>query len=312
MTKKILRALCGALLVPSMMASGAALGTTAQVYGSPVYVEGQPIVCVNANRKRVPILVYRDTAYIPLRTAGEWAGKNVSWDGGTKTASLSGSAAPRFYNGYDTAVMDLPSDIPETGAAGAELLPDMKIVIDGEVQAFQNARGEAVSPLIYHDTAYLPLRNIGEIAGMEVTWVSPAQGVQMIYLRTPLTDGQKAEAREYLAQQAGLANTLMQAATALYRGTGSTQGQIDTVRDTLRRMQEIEPPAARSAAFFAGKYAAGVQDMAGMAEGMTTANASAAGGELRNETVAAYSWLVQLSSVLEQTGESNLPALDIP
>lgn len=311
MTKKILRALCGALLVPSMMVSGAAVGTTAQRYRFPVYVEGQPIVCVNANQKRVPILVYRDTTYIPLRTAGEWAGKNVSWDGGTKTASLSGSVAPRFYNGYDT--LDMPSDVPETGTAGAQLLPDMKIVIDGKVQAFKNARGEAVSPLIYHDTAYLPLRNIGEIAGMEVTWVSPAQDIQMIYLRTPLTDGQKAEVREYLAQQSGLANTLMQAATALSRSTDNTQGQIDTVRDTLRRMQEIEPPAAKSAAFFAGRYAAGVQDMAGLAEGMTTANASAAGGELRNETVATYSWLVQLSSVLEQTGSASSDlALKIP
>ena len=64
------------------------------------------------------------------------------------------------------------------GAAGAGLIREIKaqirqdftVEIDGEVKHFKNAQGDAVYPVLYNGTTYLPVRAIGELMGKEVSW----------------------------------------------------------------------------------------------------------------------------------------------
>ena len=64
------------------------------------------------------------------------------------------------------------------GVMGAELIREIKaqirqdftVVIDGEIKNFKNAQGEAVYPVLYNGTTYLPVRAIGELMGKEVIW----------------------------------------------------------------------------------------------------------------------------------------------
>lgn len=52
----------------------------------------------------------------------------------------------------------------------AELRPDVKVVIDGQEQAFADVNGNPVYPLLYNGSTYLPVRAIGNLMGKTVTW----------------------------------------------------------------------------------------------------------------------------------------------
>lgn len=52
----------------------------------------------------------------------------------------------------------------------AKLRPDFSIVIDGKEMNFKRADGSAAYALVYEDSAYLPLRAIGEALGRNVNW----------------------------------------------------------------------------------------------------------------------------------------------
>ncbi len=48
---------------------------------------------------------------------------------------------------------------------------EIKVSLNGQVQAFKDeTTGEAQYPIIYHDRAYLPLRNVAQLAGLNVDY----------------------------------------------------------------------------------------------------------------------------------------------
>lgn len=46
------------------------------------------------------------------------------------------------------------------------------MVVDGKTRTFTNVNGDAVYPLLYDGSTYLPVRSIGELMGKEVNWNS--------------------------------------------------------------------------------------------------------------------------------------------
>ena len=86
------------------------------------------------------------------------------------------------------------------GATGtATLDKGVKVLVDGKQQTFKNQKGETIYPLFYRNSIYLPLRNIGELTGMDVTWYSAKaeNDVNAIFLRMPLSDSKRAEMETY-------------------------------------------------------------------------------------------------------------------
>ena len=86
------------------------------------------------------------------------------------------------------------------GATGtATLDKGVKVLVDGKQQTFKNQKGETIYPLFYANSIYLPLRNIGELTGMDVTWYSAKaeNDVNAIFLRMPLSDSKRAEMETY-------------------------------------------------------------------------------------------------------------------
>ena len=76
--------------------------------------------------------------------------------------------------------------------------------------------GERIYQLSSQGVTYLPLRNIGELLNMEVTWWKHAElDEECIYIRTPLTSEQKAACENYLNALLAQNQKLNQAAAGL-------------------------------------------------------------------------------------------------
>ncbi|MCQ5129161.1 copper amine oxidase N-terminal domain-containing protein [Butyricicoccus faecihominis] len=171
----------------------------AEIYYQYLRVQGYPIVCLNEQGEQVPMLLYKGTNYIPIRTTGEWMGKTVSWNGKTNTISLSGSIDPTYHTKSAKKSYNYDEHFDKIDIT---LAPQIVVLVDGKIQNFYDANGSVVYPLISHGTTYLPLRSIGKLTGMEIAWRQTfysTGGAQLMYLRTPLTSDQKAECESYLS-----------------------------------------------------------------------------------------------------------------
>ena len=84
-----------------------------------IKVDGTVRTFANESGKQVYPLLYQGSTYLPIRAIGELMGKTVSWDGGTKTITLSGGTG-------GTTVTDADVIIP----AGTTPAPDGLISVE--------------------------------------------------------------------------------------------------------------------------------------------------------------------------------------
>ena len=88
-------ALCLLTLTGLLAVSAAAMGSTpvqvtAEVRPSvAILVDGVERTFYDASGKEVHAIYYNGTHYLPVRAIGELMGKNVNWDGSTRTITLS-------------------------------------------------------------------------------------------------------------------------------------------------------------------------------------------------------------------------------
>lgn len=164
-----------------------------------IYVQGIPATFPSEDGKIIyTALSYNGSTYMPLRTVGRWMGKNISWDNASRTVFLSGSVEKSYPCADDEAYHQ--EGLKYVGAAGNAVLDKgIKVLIDGKQRTFKNQKGETIYPLFYENAIYLPLRNIGELTGMDVTWYSAKteNDVNAIFLRSPLSDSKRTEMETY-------------------------------------------------------------------------------------------------------------------
>ena len=147
-------ALCLLTLTGLLAVSAAAMGSTpvqvtAEVRPSvAILVDGVERTFYDASGKEVHAIYYNGTHYLPVRAIGELMGKNVNWDGSTRTITLS---SPRTA----AATAGTPDAEAADASVSAQLRPDITIVVDGTTRAFTDAKGNAVYPLLREGTNYL-------------------------------------------------------------------------------------------------------------------------------------------------------------
>ena len=177
-----------------------------------IYVQGVPVLFPNEQGEYMPAISYQGSTYMPVRSVGEWMGKNVGWDGATKTITLSGSVGSVIHGENEAVTGSVFHGIKEGTAV---LCPERKVYRDGELVTFRDEQGTVIYPIDFLGVTYLPVRSIGGLTGMDVKWVSgQSNGIGLIFLRRPLGSGEQSGLRKYAAN-------LQTAAEHLYNASES-------------------------------------------------------------------------------------------
>ncbi|WP_125115082.1 copper amine oxidase N-terminal domain-containing protein [Agathobaculum sp. Marseille-P7918] len=240
------RILCGTLAALTVAASvplASAADETAKLYPLTLHVDGLRVYALNEQQQEVPTILYQGSFYLPVRTAGEWLGKNVSWDGTTQTVSLSGSVEPSFH----TALPSAPSFSYSYGESiSIQPRPDMTILLDSQPQTFYTASGTQIYPLLYRGTTYLPLRSVASLIGMQPAWRNAtAQDAPLISLYTPMTEAQSTACLQYLAAVSEQAKAYSDAAAGLMAekdNKTALKAQLDEMQHILEQVSAMPIP----------------------------------------------------------------------
>lgn len=148
-----------------------------------IIVDGVKRTFFNAKGREVHAIYREDiqTHYLPIRAIGELIGYDVNWDGSTQTISLT---SPR--------TMPATTGTPDTSARDAKITvqirPDFSVVVNGTRMSFTNAKGQAVYPLFYDGSNYLPLRAIGELMNKTVSWNAQTRTITLTSTSPIVTD----------------------------------------------------------------------------------------------------------------------------
>ena len=135
---------------------------------------------VDVNKNPVYPIIYNGTTYIPLRGASALMGENIEWVA-TNQIVFIGKTVSQPYKGANASTVITPSAVvpminrPEQGIITVYSKPDVKIMYDFELQAFEDANGRVVYPIIYNGSTYLPVRAVSKLMGATIDWDSKSQ-----------------------------------------------------------------------------------------------------------------------------------------
>lgn len=233
------------LAAGALALSTAAAAGTARVPLSRVYVDGLGAYAVSADGYQIDALCYDDTFYYPIRTVGEWMGKQVGWDASTNTITLSGQTDKVYHTLYDTAFTAYPYSSRDS--VPVEERPDVTILLDGQAQVYRDAAGKAVPPLFLGGSAYIPLRQIAAMSGMEIAWQEESETqAAVIALYTPLDAAQQAACEDYFTQMQPLIDAYTADAVALLgmreSGAADWKAALAGLEAQLKAMQAVAVP----------------------------------------------------------------------
>ena len=188
------RRIVGGLLVAVLVVSSTVSGVAAEkpkaskdvAYVRPDYTietEDSALIFKSMNGKRVYPLVYKDNTYLPIRAISALIDEDVEWEGYSQTVYIG-----KTLSNPNKSVLkkDLESkkslELVEKesytrpgenlGMVAVSLRPDVLIMYDFEIQNFQRDNGEAIVPIIYEGTTYLPIESIADMMGKDISWDS--------------------------------------------------------------------------------------------------------------------------------------------
>lgn len=162
----LIMALLVALAIPALAMTGQKqmnvdyLDIKLAVDGVPTPMEGTP-------------LVSEGTTYLPVRAVGEALGKEVRWDGPTRTVYIADPTEPNAMTNSSAVYVDKSKKTIEVDYL------DIKLVVDGKEVTPRDVNGKVVEPFAYKGTTYLPVRAVGEALGKTVRWDGETKTVHL-------------------------------------------------------------------------------------------------------------------------------------
>lgn len=104
------------LLVLSLSLTGFAAAQTISVNGGvKLMLDGKSFVPTDVNGNEVAVFEYNGTTYVPVRAISQAYGKEVAWDGTTRTVIIGSNASSGNYNRQNPAPIGKSQTITLTG-----------------------------------------------------------------------------------------------------------------------------------------------------------------------------------------------------
>lgn len=192
--KKIISVAAALLFV---LASPAAVfaDTSALAYIKPdvtVRYNAEIMEFYDVNGEVVYPIIYQGTTYLPVRATASLMRENVEWRDTLKTIFIGKTLARPIK-------VELEGEMPYAKAVEQPAPPDLKpelvslvvrrdfkVMFDFVEQTFKDANGEAVYPVVYNGSTYLPLRAISALMGEEIDWDG---SIKTVYIgsKTPIS-----------------------------------------------------------------------------------------------------------------------------
>lgn len=253
--KLITRLMCAVLALAIILSGAPAFaadaGKTASIWNERITVEGNQAYCRNEAGKETFFLSYGGAVYIPLRTAAEWLGKDLTKSGNTFT--LSGSKSPVYQEQLSRSEnifgnLDAKSYLAKINTpVSVTVLSGAKLIVDGTSQS--------VSMIDWNGAAYLPSRSVAQLLGMDIKYQqyfkTDENGKRVpngaaIYMRTKLSDAQQAACSEYVKKLddavEGIQNLYSSVNTESYEAADATVSQFLAY---VRVMKDTPKPDCR-------------------------------------------------------------------
>ena len=144
--------------------------TISVTLGINLIINGMPFQAIDSEGSEAEAFVFGDTAYAPIRTISELFGTDVVWDADEKTVHLNSDA-----HGYEHNVSTVYQKLSiETEL---DVNSEVAIMLNGFAFVPRDEQGEEVQVFYHKGTAYLPLRAVSGIFGVEINWVEEVNTV---------------------------------------------------------------------------------------------------------------------------------------
>jgi hypothetical protein len=144
----------------------------------------QELGFTDVNGTPVYPIIYGGTTYIPVRGVSELMGENIEWEAKNQIVFVGKTISMPYKGTTGMVEPELKPVVPLGSRPGQTIItvylkPDVKIMYDFELQAFQDVNGKRVYPIIYGGTTYLPIRAISGLMGASIEWNSSTQTISI-------------------------------------------------------------------------------------------------------------------------------------
>ncbi len=195
-------------------------------------------------RQLFPIL-YQGSVYIPLKTAGEWLGADVSWDKSRDAVTLTTGKTPFYLDfrskGGQAKMEEEFKQYQKDKYEGFEIqtYPSLTITLDGKTVSLANANGEALVPILFRENIYLPVRTVGELCGKNVLW-RQGNGIDPVDSQIWIYDSPTAEQwKEIWAYQDACRDVSLRLDDLLTELSGLTSAERERIGQCLKEMKAL-------------------------------------------------------------------------
>ncbi len=117
-------------------------------------------------------ITYNDSTYLPARALAECLGAEVDWDSQSNTVIIKSGGEMKMENATGI--------YPDTLEEISVTLNGIRVQVDGKQIVCKDAKGRTVSPLIYNDRTYIPVRAAASALGAKVDYNEKSKTVVIV------------------------------------------------------------------------------------------------------------------------------------
>ncbi len=133
----------------------------------------------DVNGSNVYPVIYGGSVYLPIRAVSDMMNENIQWSSEYKSIYIGRTLeSPTRRPAGEKREKKYAKENPDFQAAPAHLSglidvvvrPEVQVLYDFEEQHFKDAKGDAVYPLFFNGSSYLPVRAVSVLMGQDIYW----------------------------------------------------------------------------------------------------------------------------------------------